>query len=58
MREAGMAEMSAKFHALGDKLYVDAENVAPAASPAPERPTARVQSGDREAVKDSNKALG
>ena len=58
MREAGMAEMSAKFHALGDKLYVDAENVAPAASPAPERPTARVQSGDREAVKNSNKALG
>ena len=55
MREAGMAEMSAKFREMGGKVYVDAENVTPAASPAPERPTARVQSGDREAVKNSNK---
>jgi phosphomethylpyrimidine synthase len=52
-RSAGMAEMSAKFHALGDKLYVDADTAAATA----EKP-ARVQSGDRAAVKKSNEALG
>ena len=53
--QAGMDAMSAKFKELGGELYLDAATVATSAdAPAP----ARVKSGDREAVKKSNKALG
>jgi len=51
--EAGMEEMSAKFKEMGGELYIEAETAEAAAKPA-----GRVLSGDRDAVKKSNKALG
>ena len=53
-REAGMAAMSEKFAEMGGKLYLDAAKVAANALPGPER----VKSGDQDAVKRSNEALG
>ena len=55
--QAGMDEMSAKFRELGSQVYIDADTAKAASAPAPER-HARVKSGDRSAVKKSNKALG
>ena len=46
--------MSATSRGRGDALYVGAETAASAAPAKPER----VKSGDRAAVKKSNKALG
>ncbi|MDX2288675.1 MAG: phosphomethylpyrimidine synthase ThiC [Hyphomicrobiaceae bacterium] len=51
-KEAGMAEMSAKFREMGGQVYVEA-GLAEAAE-VPER----VRSGDKDAVKRSNEALG
>ncbi len=69
--ESGMQEMSAKFREMGGALYVDADKANAASGLAPEQPSnasglapeqqtksERVQSGDRSAVKKSNKALG
>jgi phosphomethylpyrimidine synthase len=54
--EAGMAEMSAKFNAMGQQVYVDAEKV--------QAPKTRASSSEAEhhaknagLVKESNKAL-
>ena len=52
--QAGMDEMSARFKEMGGQLYLDAEKVA---ATAPVQ-GARVKSGDADAVKKSNKALG
>ncbi len=53
-RQTGMDEMSARFKELGGELYLDAGKVGANTSPASER----VKSGDADAVKKSNKALG
>ena len=52
--QAGMDEMSARFKEMGGELYLDAGKVAAAA---PAQGT-RVKSGDHDAVKKSNEALG
>ena len=53
-KEAGMAAMREKFAEMGEKLYLDAAKVAANTLPGAER----VMSGDQDAVKASNKALG
>ncbi len=56
-RQAGMAEMSEKFHALGDKLYVDAGTAAVQTSSAlASEPD--YKAAQRAAVKKSNEGLG
>ena len=53
-RAKGMDEMSARFKEMGGELYLDADKVAATATPQ----ATRVKSGDADAVKKSNKALG
>jgi phosphomethylpyrimidine synthase len=54
LREAGLAQMSAKFADMGGKLYVDAAKASEAVSAT----APGTAGGDREAVAASNKALG
>ncbi len=51
-KEAGMAAMSEKFREMGGQVYVEAGLAATTETPE------RVRSGDRDAVKRSNEALG
>jgi hypothetical protein len=54
-RTAGMAEMSAKFRAMGNQVYVDARKAEAAKTPA----HAPGEAGSsREAVAASNRSLG
>ncbi|MBU2583446.1 MAG: phosphomethylpyrimidine synthase ThiC [Alphaproteobacteria bacterium] len=53
-RQEGMAAMSKKFREMGGQVYVDADVAEAEGGEMPQR----VKSGDRDAVKKSNEALG